>query len=98
MIRRILLLEALFLLVTMGAAPKAGAQELNNRIDIYLAEQVRTHSIPGLTAAIVLDGEVIYSGAFGVRQIGKDEKLTPEHVFHFASVSKPFVATAYPSY
>ena len=95
MIRRILPLEALFLLVIMGAAPQAGAQELNQRIDIYLNDQVRTHSIPGLTAAVVRDGEVVYIGAFGVRQIGKDEKLTPEHVFHFASVSKPFVATAF---
>jgi len=94
MIRRIIRLVVLFLLATVGAAPDADAQELDRRIDSYLVEHVRTQGIPGLTAAVVRDGEVVYRGAFGVRQIGKDEPLTPEHVFHFASVSKPFVATA----
>lgn len=94
MIKRILPLEALFILVSIGVASNLGAQDLNQAIDKYLSEQVRFHSIPGLTAAVVINGELLYTGAFGVRQIGKDEKLTSEHVFHFASVSKPFVATA----
>ncbi|MEE8251643.1 MAG: serine hydrolase domain-containing protein [Gemmatimonadales bacterium] len=94
MTRRIIRLEVLLLLVILGAAPTADAQELDRRIDTYLAEQVRTHGIPGLTVAVVRDGEVVYLGAFGVRHLGKDERLTPEHIFHFASVSKPFVATA----
>ena len=94
MTRRIIRLGVLLLLVILGAAPTAGAQELDRRIDTYLAEQVRTHGIPGLTVAVVRDGEVVYLGAFGVRHLGKDERLTPEHIFHFASVSKPFVATA----
>ncbi len=72
----------------------ASAQRLDERIGDYLAEEVRSRGIPGLTAAVVLDGEVVYIGAFGVRRIGSGEALTPEHVFHFASVSKPFVATA----
>jgi CubicO group peptidase (beta-lactamase class C family) len=42
----------------------------------------------------VRDGKVIYAGAHGVRRLGANERLTPQHVFHFASVSKPFVATA----
>lgn len=91
---RLLLLKALFLSVSMGIAHKSGAQELSQRIDKYLSEQVRIHGIPGLTVTVVQNGKPAYRGAFGVRQIGKNEKLTPEHVFHFASVSKPFVATA----
>ena len=70
------------------------ARGLDERIGDYLAEEVRSRGIPGLTAAVVLDGEVVYIGAFGVRRLGSGEALTPEHVFHFASVSKPFVATA----
>jgi len=94
MIRQILQLVTLIFLGTICLIPEAGAQELDQIIEKYLAEQVKIHGIPGLTAAVVKDGELAYIGAFGVRQIGKDEKLTPEHVFHFASVSKPFVATA----
>ncbi|MFV1988374.1 MAG: serine hydrolase domain-containing protein [Gemmatimonadota bacterium] len=72
----------------------ASAQDLAGRIDAYLGAQVEANGIPGLTAAVVKDGEVVYEGAFGVRRLGGGEDLTPDHVFHFASVSKPFVATA----
>ena len=68
--------------------------EVGNRIHEYLSREVAEASIPGLTAAVVRDGELVYAGAFGVRELGSDEALTPRHVFHFASVSKPFVATA----
>jgi CubicO group peptidase (beta-lactamase class C family) len=94
MMKRILPLVTMILWVTISIYQKAGAQELHQSIERYLAEQVKIHGIPGLTAAVVKDGELVYTGAFGVRQIGKKEKLTPEHIFHFASVSKPFVATA----
>ena len=67
---------------------------MKGRIDAYLADVVKTTGMPGLTAAVVSGGEVIFLGAYGVRRLGGDEELTAEHVFHFASVSKPFVATA----
>lgn len=72
----------------------AQGQDLRARIDGYLTEQVQKRGISGLTMAVVSDGRVIYSGAHGVRQLGSPEPLAPEHVFHMASVSKPFVATA----
>jgi CubicO group peptidase (beta-lactamase class C family) len=75
-------------------AEPADAQDVGRRIDAFLSAEVEEGGIPGLTAAAVRDGEVIYRGAFGVRRLGGGEALTPDHVFHFASVSKPFVATA----
>ena len=69
-------------------------RQIDAEIDTYLVEQIKAADIPGLTVAVVRDGRVIYSRAYGVRELGKEEKLTPRHVFHFASVSKPFVATA----
>jgi CubicO group peptidase (beta-lactamase class C family) len=70
------------------------AQDVGSRIDEYLSAELEAGGIPGLTVAAVQDGEVIYEGAFGVRRLGGGEALTPDHIFHFASVSKPFVATA----
>ena len=72
----------------------ASAQDLSSRIDAYLGAQVAANDIPGVTAAVVRDGTVLYEGAFGVRRLGGEAELTSDHVFHFASVSKPFVATA----
>ena len=87
-------LSYLVVLAIVGAAAGTSAQDLRARIDSYLVEQVRTSRIPGLSAAVVRDGAVIYAGAHGVRELGEDKELSPQHVFHFESVSKPFVATA----
>jgi len=73
---------------------ESAGQEVQSRLENYLREQVEDKGIPGLAAAFVRDGKVIYSGAFGVRKLGEGEPLTAQHIFHFASVSKPFVATA----
>jgi CubicO group peptidase (beta-lactamase class C family) len=89
--RRLVLL--LVATIHFGAAA-AQAQDLRARIDEYLAEQVQKRGIPGLTMTVVRDGRVIYSGAHGVRKLGGAEPLAPQSVFHLASVSKPFVATA----
>ena len=47
----------------------------------------------GLAVAVVRDEEVVARG-FGVRDLGSGAPVTPESMFHLASVSKPFVATA----
>lgn len=70
------------------------AQGTADRINEYLSAEIEAMGVPGLTAAVVYRGQVIYEGAFGVRRLGDTDALTPDHVFHMASVSKPFVATA----
>jgi CubicO group peptidase (beta-lactamase class C family) len=64
------------------------------QIDTYLQSQIDEDGIPGISIAITLGKEIIYNKAFGVANIDTNEKLEPWHIFHVASVSKPFVATA----
>ena len=52
-----------------------------------------SHDVAGLAVAVVHDAEVVSRG-FGVRDVGTGASVTPETMFHLASVSKPFVATA----
>jgi CubicO group peptidase (beta-lactamase class C family) len=52
-----------------------------------------SHDVAGLAVAVVRDEEVVARG-FGVRDVGSGASVTPETMFHLASVSKPFVATA----
>jgi CubicO group peptidase (beta-lactamase class C family) len=49
--------------------------------------------VAGLAVAVVRDDEVVARG-FGVRDVRTHEPVTAETMFHLASVSKPFVATA----
>jgi CubicO group peptidase (beta-lactamase class C family) len=52
-----------------------------------------SHDAAGLAVAVVRDEEVVARG-FGVRDVGSGAPVTPDTMFHLASVSKPFVATA----
>jgi len=54
---------------------------------------VGSHDVAGVAVAVVRDGEAVSRG-FGVRDVRTGEPVTPETMFHLASVSKPFVATA----
>ena len=54
---------------------------------------LRSHDAAGVAVAVVRDEEVVARG-FGVRDVASGAPVTPETMFHLASVSKPFVATA----
>jgi CubicO group peptidase (beta-lactamase class C family) len=49
-------------------------------------------SEPGGAVAIVKDGQLIYSKAFGIGDLEHNIPITPHSVFYIASVSKQFVA------
>ncbi|MDQ0373515.1 serine hydrolase domain-containing protein [Cellulomonas humilata] len=55
---------------------------------------VRTHGLAGLAVAVVQDGEVALARGFGTRDVRTGAPVTPETLFHLASVSKTFVAAA----
>jgi CubicO group peptidase (beta-lactamase class C family) len=67
---------------------------LTKKVNTYLTETIDRLNIAGLTVAITRNDSVIYAGAFGYRNVETKERLTPHHIFHWASVSKTFVATA----
>lgn len=67
---------------------------LTKKIDAYLVETVERLKLPGLTIAATRGDSVIYSKAFGYTNIETKAPMTVEHIFHWASVSKTFVATA----
>jgi len=49
---------------------------------------------PGCTAGVYQGGRIVHKGAYGMANLDHDVKLTPGSVFHVASVSKQFTATA----
>ncbi len=74
----------------VGAGLQGSVQEeLWPLVESYLG----SHDVAGLAVAVVRDEEVVSRG-FGVRDAGTGTPVTPETMFHLASVSKPFVATA----
>jgi CubicO group peptidase (beta-lactamase class C family) len=49
---------------------------------------------PGCSAAVGVEGEVVWEGVQGVADIDQGRRITPETVFDIGSVSKQFTATA----
>ena len=52
------------------------------------------YEVPGAVVGIVEDDKVVYLKGFGVREIGKPEKVDPDTRFQIASVSKYVTAGA----
>lgn len=66
----------------------------NKNIHTQLEEIAHKHKAIGLTVAVVKDNKVIYNHALGYSDLNKAEKMTTDHVFRIASISKSFTATA----
>jgi len=71
------------------------AQKYDQRLGPLLETIIRAEKIPGLAVGIVEDGKLVYSRGFGVMNLGGPARpVTAKTLFHMASVTKPFVATA----
>ncbi len=71
-----------------GAAPATFNEEILSKIDTYVADAMTRFSIPGVTIAIVQNGKIIHMNGFGVRELGKDNPVTPDTLFMIGSVPK----------
>jgi len=58
------------------------------------AEFMETTRVPGLAFGIVVDGELAYADALGVRAVETQAQVTTQTVFRIASMTKSFVAMA----
>src|SRR5688572_9851502 len=63
-------------------------------IDAYLAEAVRTTTIPGVVGLVVDADRVLYTGAFGRQDVGGDIPMAEDTIFRIASMTKPVTSTA----
>ena len=64
------------------------------QIDQALRAKCEAKEIPGVVAVAASGSEVIYQGAFGKRDLGKDEAMTTDSVFWIASMTKAVTSAA----
>src|SRR5690606_28943173 len=55
---------------------------------------IAEHDVVGLSVAVVKDNKIIYSKAFGKKDVEKSRDLKSEDLFRIASISKSFCATS----
>jgi CubicO group peptidase (beta-lactamase class C family) len=60
----------------------------NAQIDQLLRQKSEAKEIPGVVAMAANSQETIYQGAYGKRDLSKDDAMTPDSVFWIASMTK----------
>ena len=61
----------------------------------FLEKALRDDKLPGLAVGVVENGRQVYSHGIGSMKLGDPNRpVTTQTLFHMASVTKPFVATA----
>ncbi len=61
-------------------------------VEVWLEAQKDFDHLPGLTAIVVEDQEVLWSGAFGKANIEMNFKTKPPTLFSICSISKLFTS------
>jgi len=64
------------------------------QIDQILRQKSETKEIPGVVAMAATGKEMIYQGAFGKRDLSKDDAMTADSVFWIASMTKAITTAA----
>src|SRR5437763_1711753 len=82
-------------LLLIAIAPFALAQSLDTHaVDRLVQHTLDAWHIPGAAVAIVINDRVVYANGYGVREIGKSDRVTADTLFEIASTSKAFTTTA----
>lgn len=71
----------------------AGAIELD-ALSEYIEEQRQAWGVPGVAVAVVHNGETVIAEGFGVKELGKDDRVDALTQFAIASNSKTFTCAA----
>lgn len=89
---------AVLALLATTWAPVAHAAELSARqiarIDSAVTAVIARHHLPGLTIAVVADGEIRWSNAYGLADVENQVPARTPTLFRIASTSKPITAVA----
>jgi CubicO group peptidase (beta-lactamase class C family) len=73
---------------------QAQSKFITDSLDTYIDREMKRWNIPGMAVAIVKDGKALYMKGFGVREVGKPDKVDENTLFQIASNTKAYTATA----
>jgi CubicO group peptidase (beta-lactamase class C family) len=82
------------LMVLAAGGPIAAGQDLDGRVDGFVAEKMKEQKVPGLSLGVLRDGKILEAKGFGLANVELDVAVKPETVFQTGSVGKQFTATA----
>jgi CubicO group peptidase (beta-lactamase class C family) len=67
---------------------------MKEAISAFVNQTIQSHRLAGIAVGVVRDAQPYFATGFGVRSLESGEPVTEDSLFHLASISKLFVATA----
>lgn len=81
-------------LAILGLSPAAAMPAQLDGLDRDVEAAMKDWQIPGLALAVVKDGQVIHSRAYGYRDVEQKLRVTPQTLFGIGSITKSFTVLA----
>ena len=72
----------------------ACSPSLEQQADLAMNEVIKELNALGLSVAVVKNNRIVYTGAFGTKNIAQGTQIDTDDLFRIASISKSFTATA----
>src|SRR2546427_1423946 len=96
---RALLLSArlIFVFAVLAAgfdSPIRGQDAIATKVDDYVKAEMQRQHIPGLSLAVVRDGQIVLAKGYGLANVELQVPAKPETIFQSGSMGKQFTATA----
>jgi CubicO group peptidase (beta-lactamase class C family) len=85
---------AAILLLLLQPAPLSAQSDPLAGLPEWLERALRDWEVPGLALAVVRGDSVIYARGFGVREVGRPDRVDERTLFAIGSASKAFTAAA----
>ena len=77
----------------LAAGPTGVSPELAG-LDASVEAVRDTFKVPGVAVAVVKDGEVVFAGGWGEREVGKPGRVDADTLFSIASITKAFTSAS----
>src|SRR5262245_16727894 len=89
-----IVLVVLVIVLTSTASPAQSSLPVLSpnavtEIDAILKSAVQQGTIPGVVAMVTNKDRVLYEGAFGLMDVGKQKAMSRDAIFRIASMTKP---------
>ena len=81
-------------LILLAVSPCAAQDPLTARVDEYVKAEQQKQRIPGISLAVIKDGQVVLAKGYGLANVEHQVPVKPETVFQSGSVGKQFTAMA----
>lgn len=95
---KVFLFQTIIILLTTGLAQAQASRppkvDLPPDLDSLVLKVMKTSEVPGLSLAIVKDGQVLLTRGYGVKKLGEPDRVDAQTLFGIASNSKVFTAVA----